>query len=112
MLTFLFVGIEGSTAMSQRLGGAYPGVLADYRRLIRASLAAHGGEEVATEGEEFAAVFASPRACADAAVQVQRALVSHAWPSGERVRARMGIHSGDASHTAAGLAGPEVRRVG
>jgi len=37
MLTFLFVGTEGSTAMSQRLGAAYPGVLAGYRRLIRAS---------------------------------------------------------------------------
>src|ERR1700722_3393893 len=110
MLTFLFVGIEDSTAMSQRRpGGAYPGVLADYRRLIRASLAAHGADEVAAEGEEFAAVFASPRACADAAVQVQRALASHAWPSGERVRARMGIHSGDASQAAAGLAGPEAR---
>ena len=110
MLTFLFVGIEDSTAMSQRRpAGAYPGVLADYRRLIRASLAAHGADEVAAEGEEFAAVFASPRACADAAVQVQRALASHAWPSGERVRARMGIHSGDASQAAAGLAGPEAR---
>ena len=110
-LTFLFTDIEGSAAMSQRLGDGYAAVLADHHRLIRAGLAAHGGEEVVTQGDEFFAVFASPRACADAAVQMQRALVSHGWPAGERVRARMGIHSGEASQTAAGLAGLEVHRA-
>ena len=110
-LTFLFADIEGSAAVWQRLGDAYAAVLADHHRLIRAGLAAHGGEEVGTRGDEVLAVFASPRACADAAVQVQRALVSHEWPAGERVRARMGIHSGEASRTAAGLAGVEARRA-
>ena len=86
-------------------------MLADHHRLIRVGLVAYGGEEVITQGDEFSAVFASPRACAGAAVQMQRALVSHAWPAGERVRARMGIHSGEASQTAAGLAGPAVHRA-
>ena len=49
-LTFLFADIEGSAAMRQRLGDAYAGVLADYRRLIRAALAVHGGEEVGSSG--------------------------------------------------------------
>ena len=110
-LTFLFADIEGSAAMSKRLGDGWAGVLADHRRLIRAGLAAHGGEEVVTQGDEFSAVFASPRACADAAIQMQRALVSHVWPAGERVRARMGIHNGEASKAAAGLAGLEVHRA-
>jgi predicted ATPase/class 3 adenylate cyclase/DNA-binding CsgD family transcriptional regulator len=109
--TFLFTDIEGSTAMLQRLGDAYAGVLADHHRLIRAGLSAHGGEEIVTQGDGFFAVFASPRACADAAVQMQRALVSHAWPAGERVPVRMGIHSGEASQTAAGLVGLEVNRA-
>ena len=110
-LTFLFADIEGSMAMSRRVGAAYAGVLADYHELLRAGLAAHGGEEVVTPGDEFVAMFALPRACADAAIQVQRALALHAWPAGERVQARMGIHRGEASQTAAGLAGPEVRRA-
>jgi predicted ATPase/class 3 adenylate cyclase/DNA-binding CsgD family transcriptional regulator len=110
-LTFLFTDIEGSTAMSRRLGDGWAGVLADHRQLIRAGLAAHGGEEVVTQGDEISAVFASPQACADAAVRVQRALVSHGWPAGERVRVRMGIHSGEASRTAAGLGGLEVHRA-
>ena len=96
---FLFADIEGAAPMSRRLRDAYSGVLADHRRLIRAGLAAHGGKEVFARGDEFSAEFASPRACADAAIQLQRELVSHVWPAGERVRTRMGIHGGDASQT-------------
>ena len=110
-LTFLFTDIEGSTAMVQRLGDAWAGVLADHHRLIRESLAAHDGEEVVSQGDGVFAVFASPRACAGAAIQMQRALASHAWPAGERVQVRMGIHSGEASRTAAGLTGLEVHRA-
>ena len=110
-LTFLFTDIEGSTAMVQRLGDAWAGVLADHHRLIRAALAAHGGEEVVSQGDGVFAAFASPRACVDAVIQMQRALVSHAWSAGVRVRVRMGIHCGEASQTAAGLAGLEVHRA-
>jgi class 3 adenylate cyclase len=77
--TFLFADIEGSAAMVQRLGDAYAGVLADHHRLVRAALAAHGGQEIGTQGDGVFAAFGSPRACADAAIQMQRALVSHAW---------------------------------
>jgi len=106
-LMFLFIDIEGSTAMSRRLRGAYLQVLADHHRLIRAALAGHG-EELGSQGDGVLAVFASPQACVDAAIQMQRALVSHVWPAGEKVRARTGIHSGAASQAAAGLVGLEV----
>jgi hypothetical protein len=42
-LMFSFADIEGSAAVGQRLGDAYPGVRADRRRLTRAALAGHGG---------------------------------------------------------------------
>ena len=104
-LTFLFTDIEGSTALLARLGDGYAQVLADHHRLIRASLAAHGGKEVDTQGDAFFAVFSSPSACVAAAVEMQRAFLSHSWPAGERVRVRMGVHSGEASQTEAGLVG-------
>jgi class 3 adenylate cyclase len=103
--------IEGSTAMAGRLGDAWAEVLADYHRLVQAGLAAHGGEEVVSQADGAFVVFASPRECLDAVIQVQRALVSHAWPTGERVLARMGIHNGEASGTPTGLAGVEVQRA-
>ena len=110
-LTFLFTDIEGSTAMLQRLGDAYAEVLADHHRLIRAGLAAHGGEEVDTQGDAFFAVFSSPSACVAAAIEMQRAFVSHPWPAGETVRVRMGIHSGEAAETPVGLVGLDVHRA-
>jgi predicted ATPase/class 3 adenylate cyclase/DNA-binding CsgD family transcriptional regulator len=107
-LTFLFAGIEGSTAMAGPQRDAWAGVLADHHRLVRAGLAAHGGEEVVSRGDGGFAVFGSPRACVEAAIEVQRALMSHAWPGG--VRVRMGIDGGEASRTA-GLAGQDVQRA-
>jgi predicted ATPase/class 3 adenylate cyclase len=110
-LTFLFTDIEGSTAMLARLGEAYAEVLADHHRLIRACLAAHDGQEIDTQGDAFFAVFTSPSGCVAAAIHMQRALLSHAWPAGEEVRVRMGIHSGEASVTAVGPVGLDVHRA-
>jgi predicted ATPase/class 3 adenylate cyclase len=111
-LTFLFTDIEGSTALLGRLGDDdYAQVLAGHHALIRSALAAHGGREVDTQGDAFFAVFSSPRACVAAVLQMQRAIAAHAWPGGERVRVRMGIHCGEAARTAAGLVGLEVHRA-
>jgi class 3 adenylate cyclase len=109
--TFLFTDIEGSTALLARRGDLYPEILTDHHRLIRASLAAHGGEEVDTQGDAFFVVFSSPSACVAAAIGMQRAFGSHAWPGGEPVRVRMGVHSGEAAEAATGLVGLEIHRA-
>jgi hypothetical protein len=46
-----------------------------------------------------------------AVMQMQRALAAHAWPAGEHVRVRMGVHTGEAEKTAAGLVGLDVHRA-
>jgi len=86
-------------------------VLAGHHALIRSALAAHDGREVDTQGDAFFAVFSSPRACVAAVLQMQQALQGHAWPGGEPVRVRMGIHCGEAARTATGLVGLEVHRA-
>ncbi len=111
-LTFVFTDIEGSTRLLRRLGeGAYTQVLAGHHALIRSALAAHGGSEVDTQGDAFFAVFSSPTACVAAAIQMQQALEAQAWPAGEHVRVRVGIHTGEASKTATGLVGLDVHRA-
>ena len=110
--TFLFTDIEGSTALVRRLGeGLYAQLLADHHSLIRSGLVAHDGSEVDTQGDAFFAVFSSCRACVSAAMDVQQALEAHAWPAGEHVRVRMGVHTGEASKTATGLVGLDVHRA-
>ena len=109
-LTFLFTDIEGSTAMLRRLGTTYAEVLAGHHQVIRACLAAHDGREIDTQGDAFFAVFTSPAACMAAAIRMQQALDSYAWPAGETLRVRMGMHSGEASETSVGLIGIDVHR--
>ena len=110
--TFLFTDIEGSTALLGRVGqGVYERVLADHHAIIRSGLAGHGGQEVDTQGDAFFAVFSSAPACVAAVLAIQRALEAHAWPAGERVRVRMGVHTGQASRTATGLVGLDVHRA-
>ena len=46
-----------------------------------------------------------------AVLELQRALQGHAWPGGEHVRVRMGVHTGEASKTATGLVGLDVHRA-
>ena len=111
-LTFLFTDIEGSTALLGRVGeDDYARVLAGHHALIRSALAAHEGSEVDTQGDAFFAVFSSPRGCVAAVLDMQQAIDAHAWPGGEGVRVRMGIHCGEATRTAAGLVGLEVHRA-
>ena len=110
--TVLFTDVDGSTALLRRVGpDAYEQVLADHHALIRSALGAHGGREADAPGDGFFAAFSSPRECVAAALQMQQAIEAHDWPAGEQVRARVGIHVCEASETAAGLVGPDVRRA-
>ena len=110
--TFLFTDIEGSTALLGRLGeDGYAQVLAGHHALVRSALAGHDGHEIDTQGDAFFAVFSSPRGCVAAVLAMQQAIAAHAWPGGERLRVRMGIHCGEAARTAAGLVGLEVHRA-
>ena len=112
-LTFLFTDIEGSTALLRRIGqDAYARVLDDHHSLIRSALAAHDGREVKTMGDGFFAVFSLPSACVAAVLEMQHGLEAHDWPAGERVRVRMGVHTGEAAQSgAADLMGLDVHRA-
>jgi predicted ATPase/class 3 adenylate cyclase len=111
-LTFVFTDIEGSTALLRRVGAdVYAQILADHHSLIRSALAGHDGTELNTLGDGFFAAFSSPRACVAAVLEMQHALQQHGWPAGERVWVRMGVHTGEAAQTSAGLLGLDVHRA-
>jgi DNA-binding NarL/FixJ family response regulator/class 3 adenylate cyclase len=93
-VTLLFTDVEGSTRLVHELGDAYAGVLADHRRLVREAVAAAGGHEVDSRGDEFFLAFHEARDAAAAAVSLQQALSAHAWPAGTKVRVRVGLHTG------------------
>lgn len=95
-VTFLFTDVEGSTPLLGRLGDAYPPLLVAHERILREALAAHGGVEIKTEGDAFFVAFADAGSALAAALDAQRALLRHPWPTGDEIRVRMGLHTGEA----------------
>jgi predicted ATPase/class 3 adenylate cyclase len=110
-VTLLFSDIEGSTRLLQQLGDRYIEVLAEHRRLLRASFARFNGREVDTEGDAFFIAFDKASEAVAAAVAAQSALAAHPWPDGEVVRVRMGIHTGEPIVVGQGYAGLDVHRA-
>jgi class 3 adenylate cyclase len=110
-VTFLFSDIEGSTRLVKALRERYAQVLAEHRRLVRTAIAGHGGHEVDTQGDAFFAVFGGAKQAVLCAVEVQRSLAAHDWPSGTQVRVRMGIHTGRSVPQDGGYTGLAVHRA-
>jgi predicted ATPase/DNA-binding SARP family transcriptional activator/class 3 adenylate cyclase/Tfp pilus assembly protein PilF len=110
-VTYLFTDIEHSTRLVLELGDRWGGVLEEHHRLLREAWAAAGGYEVRTMGDAFFVVFTRADAALAAAVQAQRAVESHPWPEGARIRVRMGLHTAAASLVAGDYVGVEVHRA-
>ena len=108
-VTFLFADVEGSTRLARELDEGWQPVLADLRRLLRETVAAAGGHEVDSRGDELFAVFAEAETAAQAAVDAQRRIAGHNWPA--PVRVRIGLHSGTAALAEDGYVGVEVHRA-
>lgn len=107
-VTFLFTDIEGSTQLLQRLGERYVSVLAMQRKILRRAFQKFHGREVDTQGDSFFVAFARAADAISASVMAQRALAAHDWREDERVRVRMGLHTGAPQLTIAGYVGLDV----
>ena len=76
--TILFTDVEGSTALTQRLGDAKAReLLREHERIVREALKAHGGSEVKTMGDGFMASFSSATKALECAIAMQRAFAQH-----------------------------------
>lgn len=109
-LTFLFTDIEGSTRLWERHPGEMPDALAQHVGILDAAIRDGGGSIVKETGDGVFAVFEDPRAAIDAAVGAQLGLASAAWGPTGALRARMGLHTGDAVREHHDYHGPDVNR--
>jgi DNA-binding NarL/FixJ family response regulator/class 3 adenylate cyclase len=110
-VTFLFADVEGSTALQQDSNVDYAAAVALLRRLLRETVAAHGGAEADAVGDEYVAAFAEPGAGADAAFAAQRALRDTSWPGNATMRIRIGLHVGSPMLGEEGYTGLDVVRA-
>lgn len=107
----LFSDIEGSTMLLNRLGDRYLDALEGQRSVLRGAWDRAGGHEMGTEGDSFFVVFERARDAALAAVDAQRGLSRYAWPDDERVRVRIGMHTGEPVAHGDGYVGIDVHRA-
>jgi class 3 adenylate cyclase len=105
LCTILFTDVEGSTALTQRLGDAKAReVLRTYERIVREALKGHGGAEVKAMGDGFMASFSSATRALECAIAMQRAFAAHDTPIGVRI----GLNAGEPIAEDADLFGTAV----
>ena len=110
-VTFVFTDLEGSTRLLSNLREAYGPLLEAYHDLIGSVFSAHGGTQLDQAGDGLFHSFPSARGAVSAAIEAQLAMATHTWPSAASVRARMGIHTGEAVTRRAGYVGMDVHRA-
>ena len=96
--TIMFTDIEGSTALTQRVGDAGAmELLKAHNGIIRQALQAHGGNEVKHTGDGFMVSFISASGAVDCAISIQGAIASHNEETSEDypLRVRIGLHAGE-----------------
>jgi class 3 adenylate cyclase len=107
--TILFTDVEGSTALTHKLGDARAReVMRDHERMVRTALEAYGGSEIKTTGDGFMASFASASQALKCAVAMQRAFAEYNETADEAIRVRMGLNAGEPIAEAEDLFGTAV----
>ena len=105
---FLFCDLRGYAAYVDARGDrAAADLLAVYRSLVRAVVAAHQGAEIRTEGDSVYVVFPTASAAVEAGLGITAAAASAGTP-GAPVRVGGGIHAGETVATGEGPVGGAV----
>ncbi len=94
--TILFTDVEGSTALTDRLGDAKArDLLREHERLVREALKSHGGSEVKTLGDGFMTSFSSATKALECAIAMQRAFARRNESAEEPILVRVGLNAGE-----------------
>ncbi len=97
LCTILFTDVEGSTALTRRLGDAKAReVMRNHERITREALRTHGGTEVKAMGDGFMAYFSSATRALECAIAIQRAFAAHSDENPEiPIKVRIGLNAGE-----------------
>jgi class 3 adenylate cyclase len=93
----LVTDVEDFTRMLVRMGDLQAlALVRSYNALLRESVAAHGGNEIAHLGDGLLAAFGSVRRALECAIDIQRRLVKYAHDAPDApMRTRIGVHAGE-----------------
>jgi class 3 adenylate cyclase len=96
-VAILFSDIEDSTVLTERLGDEqWLQLLREHNAIFREQVARHDGYEVKSQGDGFMLAFPDPCEALECAIDVQRAFAERERDgSGELLRVRIGLHTGE-----------------
>jgi class 3 adenylate cyclase len=95
-IAIMFLDIEGSTAIADRVGDLrFMDLLREHNQIVREQVKAHDGFETKAEGDGFMIVFHSARYGLDCAIGIQKGLAERNKVHEEQVRSRIGLHAGE-----------------
>jgi predicted ATPase/class 3 adenylate cyclase/Tfp pilus assembly protein PilF len=110
-LTFLFTDIEGSTKLWESHPKAMQPALARHDELLRGATEQHGGYVFKTVGDAFCCAFPTVPDALEAALEIQRRLLTSELEQTGPLRVRMALHTGTAEERDGDYFGPPVNRV-
>jgi predicted ATPase/class 3 adenylate cyclase len=110
-LTFLFTDIEGSTRLWEYNAPAMQAALTHHDELLRLTIEERGGYVFKTVGDAFFCAFLTAPDALQAALEIQRRLLSSEWEQSEPLRVRMALHTGAAEERDGDYFGPPLNRV-
>jgi len=94
--TILFTDVEGSTALTDRLGDKKAReLLREHERITREALKAYGGSEVKALGDGFMTSFGSATKALECAIAMQRAFAERNESAAEPINVRIGLNAGE-----------------
>jgi DNA-binding NarL/FixJ family response regulator/class 3 adenylate cyclase len=103
LVTFCFTDIEGSSALSARVGEVrFAALIERHREILREAWRRSAGREVNTEGDGCFVVFADVDSALAACGWAQQQLAAESWPDDVDLRVRMGVHTAEAVPTGTG----------
>ncbi len=112
-VTFLFTDIERSTPLWEQYPEAMKAALALHDRILSQSVEEARGVMIKSTGDGAYAAFAAAADALNAAVMIQHRLTAESWLmlGDERVRVRIGIHTGEAELRDRDYHGPTLNRT-
>jgi class 3 adenylate cyclase len=90
-VTFLFTDIEGSTKLWERHPEGMQRALALHDEILRGSIEEHGGYVFKTVGDAFCCAFPTAPDALEAALEIQRRLLSSEWEQSGPLRVEDGL---------------------
>ena len=113
VVTFLFTDVEDSTPLWDHQGSAMRPALAEHDLLLKTAVESNAGVIVKNTGDGVMAAFVSPSDALLAALDAQHILQEATWSTiaPDRIRVRMGLHTGEAELREGDYYGTTVNRA-